>query len=265
MVLQIAILGSLEAHVNGALVCVPAGKQRALLTLLTVRAPHPVSAESVAEALWPRAAPAEAMRRLRVTASRLRRSLGAAGSALETVASGYRLAVEADAIDARRFETLIGSARAARLEGDSAAARRLLDDALGLWRGPALADVAFESFAQGDIARLEELRLAAVEERIDARLALGEHPLVVAELEQLAAEHPSRERLVGLLMLALYRCGRQTDALEVYTRGRQRLDEELGLEPSPELQRLQEAILRHDPSLEVDGSVDHVHAPEGVV
>ena len=137
--------------------------------------------------------------------------------------------------------------------GDAAAARRLLDDALGLWRGPALADVGYESFAQAEIARLEELRLAALEERIDARLSQGEHALVVAELEQLSAEHPSRERLVGLLMLALYRCGRQSDALEVYTRGRLRLDEELGLEPSPELQRLQEAILRHDPSLEASG------------
>ena len=150
------------------------------------------------------------MRSLQVTVSRLRRSLGAAGAALETVASGYRLAVEADAIDARRFETLIDAARAARVEGDAAAARRLLDDALALWRGPALADVGFESFAQGEIARLEELRVAALEERIDARLSQGEHALVVAELEQLSAEHPSRERLVGLLMLALYRCGRQS-------------------------------------------------------
>ncbi len=231
----------------------PAGKQRALLMWLAMRAPRPVSAESAAEALWPAPPPAEAMRSLQVTVSRLRRSLGAAGSALETVASGYRLAVEADAIDARRFETLVDAARAARVGGDAAAARRLLDDALGLWRGPALADVGFESFAQGEIARLEELRVAALEERIDARLAEGEHALVVAELEQLSAEHPSRERLVGLLMLALYRCGRQTDALEVYTRGRLRLDEELGLEPSPELQRLQEAILRHDPSLEALG------------
>src|SRR5215217_7781660 len=250
MALQVAILGSIESRVDGEVVDVPAGKQRALLTLLALRAPQPVSAESAADSLWPRAAPAEAMRSLQVTVSRLRRSLGAAGSALETVASGYRLALEPDAIDARRFETLIGSARAARLEGDSAAARRLLDDALGLWRGPALADVAFESFAQGDIARLEELRLAAVEERIDARLALGEHPLVVAELEQLAAEHPSRERLISLRMLALYRCGRQTDALEVYTRSRRRLDAELGLEPSSQLRHLEEAILRHDPSLQ---------------
>jgi predicted ATPase/DNA-binding SARP family transcriptional activator len=271
MALQIAILGSVEPRMNGHVVGVPAGKQRALLTLLAVRAPRPVSAEAAAEALWPRAAPAEAMRSLQVTVSRLRRSLGAAGSALETVASGYRLAVEADAIDARRFEMLIAEARAARVEGDGAAARRLLDDALGLWRGPALADVGFESFAQAEIARLDELRVAALEERIDVRLSEGEHALVVAELEQLSAEHPSRERLVGLLMLALYRCGRQSDALEVYTRGRRRLDEELGLEPSPELQRLQEAILRHDPSLEAAGPGDRHStrgssaAPEGVV
>jgi DNA-binding SARP family transcriptional activator len=254
MALQIAILGSVEPRVNGNVVSVPAGKQRALLTRLAVHAPHPVSAESAAEALWPRAAPAEAMRNLQVTVSRLRRSLGAAGSVLETVASGYRLAVEADAIDARRFETLVDEARAARVAGDGEAARRLLDDALGLWRGPALADVGFESFAQAEIARLEEFRLVALEERIDVRLSAGEHALVVAELEQLSAEHPSRERLVGLLMLALYRCGRQSDALEVYTRGRLRLDEELGLEPLPELQRLQEAILRQDTSLELEPS-----------
>ncbi len=250
MGLQIAILGSVEPRVDEDVVDVPAGKQRALLTLLALRAPQPVSAESAADALWPRAAPAEGMRSLQVTVSRLRRSLGHAGAALETVASGYRLAVEPDAIDARRFETLIESARAARLAGDGATARCLLDDALGLWRGPALADVAFDSFAQGEIARLEELRLAAREERIDARLSAGEHPLVVAELEQLAAEHPSRERLVALLMLALYRCGRQTDALEVYTQNRRRLDEELGLDPSAQLRRLEEAILRHDPSLD---------------
>jgi predicted ATPase/DNA-binding SARP family transcriptional activator len=250
MALQIAILGSVEPRVDETVVGVPAGKQRALFALLALHAPQPVSAESAVDALWPRGEPAEAMRNLRVTVSRLRRSLGAAGSALETVASGYRLAVEPDQIDAWRFETLIGSARAARLDGDEATARRLLDDALALWRGPALADVAFESFAQGDIARLEELRLAAVEERIDARLTAGEHLLVVAELDQLAAEHPSRERMLSLLMLALYRCGRQTDALEVYTRSRHRLDAELGLEPSSQLRSLQEAILRQDPSLE---------------
>jgi DNA-binding SARP family transcriptional activator len=251
MGLQIAILGSTEPRLDEDVVGVPAGKQRALLTLLAMQAPHPVSAETAADALWPRAAGAEAMRNLQVTVSRLRRSLGSAGSALETVPSGYRLMVAPEAIDAQRFEALIEVARTTRLEGDGAQARRLLDDALGLWRGPALADVAFESFAQGEIARLEELRIAAQEERIDARLVAGEHSLVVAELEQLAAEHPSRERPVALLMLALYRCGRQSDALEAYTQHRRRLDEELGLEPSAQLRRLEEDILRQEPALDV--------------
>jgi DNA-binding SARP family transcriptional activator len=250
MTLQIAILGSTEPRMDGEVIGVPAGKQRALLTLLATRAPQPVSAEAAAEALWPNSAPVEAMRSLQVAVSRLRRSLGTAAPAVETVASGYRLAVEADAIDARRFEALVNTAQAARSEGDAAAARRQLDDALGLWRGPALADAEFESFAQGEIARLEELRLAALEERVDARLSAGQHALVVAELEQLAAEHPSRERLVGLLMLALYRCGRHADALEIYTQNRRRLDAELGLDPSSELRRLQEAILRQDPRLD---------------
>jgi predicted ATPase/DNA-binding SARP family transcriptional activator len=250
MALEIAILGPVEARAHGQVVGVPAGKQRALLALLSVRSPHPVSAESAVDALWPRADPADAMRNLRVTVSRLRRSLGASGSALETVGSGYRLAVEPDAIDARRFETLVGEAQRARAEGDTAAARDALDDAFALWRGPPLADVAFESFAQGELRRLEELRLLACEERIEARLAHGEHALIVGELEQLVSEHPSRERLLGLLMIALHRCDRQTEALEVYTRGRRRLDEELGLEPSTTLRRLQEAILRHDPALD---------------
>ena len=146
-----------------------------------------------------------------------------------------------------------GPARAARLEGDGATARRLLDDALGLWRGPALADVAFESFAQGEIARLEELRLAAVEERIDARLSAGEHLLVVAELEQLVP--PSIRRASGWSACSCWRCiaaGARPTRWRSTRRSRRRLDAELGLEPSSLLRRLEEAILRHDPSLEPD-------------
>ena len=264
MPLQIAILGPIEPRMDGDLVDLPAGKQRALLALLATRAPQPVSAEVAAEALWPRAAPAEAMRSLQVAVSRLRRSLGAAAPAVETVATGYRLAVEPDAIDARRFEALVTTAQAARADGEPADARRLLDDALALWRGPALADVEYESFAQGEIARLEELRLAALEERVEARLSAGEHALVVAELEQLTGDHPSRERLVGLLMLALYRCGRQADALEVYTQNRRRLDAELGLDPASDLRRLQEEILRQDPALDAPSEPEQTRelAPE---
>ena len=262
MSLEIGILGPLEPRSDGETLRVPAGRQRALLCLLVVRAPQPVAAEAAADLLWPEAPPAEATRSLQVTVSRLRRSLAAAGAPVETLASGYRLAVADDAIDARRFEALVERARAARAH-DAPAARRLLDDALALWRGPALADAAFEGFAQGEIARLEELRLAALEERLDVRLATGEAALVVGELEQLSAEHPSRERLLALLMLALYRCGRQTEALEAYSRGRRRLDEELGLEPSAELQRLQGAILRQDASLAAPDASEP--PPEGVV
>ena len=262
MGLEIAILGPLEARSDGEMLQVPAGKQRALLSLLVVRAPHPVAAEAAAEALWPEAPGSEATRSLQVTVSRLRRSLAPAGASVETLASGYRLAVADDALDARRFEALVERARAARAH-DAPAARRLLDEALALWRGPALADAAFEGFAQGEIARLEELRLVALEERLDVRLAIGEAAPLVGELEQLAAEHPSRERIVGLLMLALYRSGRQADALDAYTRARRRLDEELGLEPSAALQQLQSAILRQDASLAAPGAGEP--PPEGVV
>ena len=247
MAMHIGILGPVEVRLDGEALDVPAGKQRALLALLALRVPQALGAETIAEALWPGADPARASRSVQVTVSRLRRSLGPGGDAVETLATGYRLAVAADAIDAQRFERLVGAAASER---DPAASRRLLDEALALWRGAALADVAFESFAQGEIARLDELRLVALEQRADACIAQGEHALVVPELEQLTADHPARERLLSLLMTALYRCGRQADALAVFDRGRRRLDEELGLQPSPELQQLQAMILRQDAALE---------------
>ena len=265
MSLQVAILGTVESSVDGDAVPLPAGRQRALLTLLAVKAPQPVSADVAAEALWPGASPREALRSVQVTVSRLRHSLGAGGTAIETVPAGYRLAIADDAIDARRFEALLLDAREARERGDAAAARKLLEAALALWRGPPLADVAFEGFAQGEIARLEELHAGAIEERLEARIDEGEHAHVVAELEQLAAEQPSRERLLALLMLALYRSGRQADALEVYRRGRSRLDEELGLRPSAELRALQEAILRQDPSLDPKADGERELSGDGLV
>lgn len=243
------ILGPFETRFDGDVVGVPAGKQRALLTLLAVRAPHPVSADSAAEALWPRAAPAEAMRSLQVTVSRLRRSLGAAGSALETVASGYRLAVQADAIDALRFEQLAADGYRELEDGEPERAARALRAALSLWRGPALADLAFETFAQAEIGRLEEERLAALEARVGADLAVGRSGELAGELQQLVALHPLRERLHGQLMLALYRSGRQADALQAYRDARDVLVEQLGIEPGPELRELERAILAHDPLL----------------
>jgi predicted ATPase/DNA-binding SARP family transcriptional activator len=250
MGLHVAILGSMELRVDDHPVAVAPGKQRALLALLALRAPEPISADAAADALWPAAASPQSLRTLQVTVSRLRRSMGTAAEALETLPAGYRLALEHDAIDARRFEQLTREGARARVDGQLGNARRLLDQALGLWRGPPLADVAFQPFAQGDIARLEELRLTALEERTEVSLALGEHQLVVGELERLACEHPDRERLVRQLMLALYRCGRQAEALAAYREAHRRLAHDLGLEPSAELRQLETAILRRDASLE---------------
>src|SRR5215207_2475550 len=253
MALQVAILGSIESRVDGEVVGVPAGKQRALLTLLALRAPQPVSAESAADALWPRAAPAEAMRSLHVTVSRLRRSLEAGGSALETVASGYRLAVGAAAIDARRFEQLCADGHRALADGEPECAASALREALSLWRGPVLADVAFEEFAQAEIRRLEDERLAAVEARVQADLALGRHAELAGELQQLVAAHPLRERLHGQLMLSLYRSGRQADALQAYRAARDVLVDRLGIEPGHELRELERAILAQDSTLDLAG------------
>jgi predicted ATPase/DNA-binding SARP family transcriptional activator len=261
MRLYVAILGSVELRVDGRPMAIAAGKQRALLALLALRAPEPISADAAADELWPAAAPPQSLRTLQVTVSRLRRSMGAAADALETLPSGYRLALEDEAIDAHRCERLMREGARARAGGELRVARRFLDEALALWRGPALADVAFEPFAQGEIARLEELRLTALEERTDVLLELGEHQLAVGDLKDIATRHPDRERLLRQLMLALYRCGRQPEALAAYQRARRRLADELGLEPSVELRRLESAILRQDASLDVDAQPDESSGP----
>jgi DNA-binding SARP family transcriptional activator len=159
------------------------------------------------------------------------------------------LTVDPGQLDAERFQDLLADARRALAEGEPGAAAERAEQALALWRGPALADFAYESFAQAEIARLDELRLCAQEERIEAELALGRHRQLVGELEALAAQHPLRERLRGQLMLALYRSDRQAEALQVYQQCRLTLAEELGLEPSQSLQRLERQILEQDPAL----------------
>jgi predicted ATPase/DNA-binding SARP family transcriptional activator len=169
-----------------------------------------------------------------------------------TEGPGYRFCVEPDELDAARFEQLVARGRCERAEGAADAAVATLRQALALWRGPALSDVAYETFAQAEIVRLEELRVVAVEERIEAELALAHHADLVPELEALVADQPSRERLHGQLMLALYRCGRQTDGLAGFRRARRVLRDELGLEPGPELRELQQAILRHDAALRIE-------------
>jgi YVTN family beta-propeller protein len=193
--------------------------------------------------------------------SNLRKVLGE--GLLVTRGHGYLLTPEPDQTDLDRFQSLVAQGQRALQEGDARTAAARLREALGLWRGPALADFAYESFAQAEIARLGQSRLSALEERIDAELALGEHAGLVGELEALVHQHPLRERFVGQLMLALYRSGRQAEALESYRIARRRLAEELGLEPSRDLQRLERAILAQDPALEPPAR-DTIRAPPAI-
>jgi len=238
------ILGPLEV-VDSDRRPLPLGgpKQRALLALLLLHANEVVSADTLIDRLWGGGPPATAAKVLQVQVWRLRKALGT--EALATRAPGYVLGVGADELDLARFERLLAEARGA--EPATAAAK--LRDALSLWRGTPLADLAYEQFASTEVARLEELRLVALEERIEADLAIGRHSELVPELEALVAEHPLREQIRGQLMVALYRSGRQADALQSYRRARELLLEELGLDPSPPLQELERAILSHDPSL----------------
>src|SRR5215217_7022897 len=227
-----------------------AGRQAARRTRGPVAGRHePVSAERLAAALWGEDAPGGAIRTVQVYVSRLRRALGEDGL-LTTSRAGYRLRVRPGELDLDRFGRLVEEGRRALGDARAAAAGEMLREALGLWRGPALADLAFEPFAHAEIARLEELRQAAVEVRIEADLAAGQHVESVPELQRLVDEHPLRERLHGQLMLALYRSGRQAEALDVYRDARRVLVEQLGIEPGAELQRLQQAMLAHDPAIQ---------------
>jgi DNA-binding SARP family transcriptional activator/DNA-binding beta-propeller fold protein YncE len=248
---EFRVLGPLEVIVGGRDVALGGAKQRALFALLLLRANEPVSTDALIDHLWAGTPPASAAKVLQNHVLRLRRLLGdhAAGAErLVTRAPGYLLRVAPEELDAHRFAALVDAARGER-EADPATAAARLREALGLWRGPALCDVADEGFAQAEIRRLEELWLHAREELIDAQLALGAHEALVPELEALVAEHPFRERLRGLLMEALYRCGRQQEALDVVRQVRSLMHQELGLEPGPELRRLEKAILDQDPGL----------------
>ncbi len=247
--MELRILGPFQVFDDSSReVGLPTGRERALLAALVLRRAEVVSVDTLVAALWGDTAPSTAVKAVQGYVSHLRRVLASDG-ALVTQAPGYVLRVPADAVDAHRFATLAAEASRA-LQDDPETALGTFDQALAMWRGPALVDFAFADFAQREIRRLEELRLETVEGRFEAMLELGRHAAVVAEVETQVAEHPMRERLRGQLMLALYRCGRQADALEVYRVGRRLLDEELGLAPAAELQRLEKAILNHDPSLE---------------
>ncbi|MDA0166050.1 AAA family ATPase [Solirubrobacter ginsenosidimutans] len=251
MGLQFRILGPLEARGERGAVALGAGKVRVVLAVLLLRANEPVSAERLAMALWGDEAPAGAVKTVHVYVSRLRKALGDP-ALIETTPAGYRLRVRPGELDLERFERGVEAGRRALAAGQPERAAALLRDALGLWRGPALAELEFESFARNEIARLEEQRVAAIEARVDADLAAGADAGLVSELRPLLVEHPEREWLAGQLMLALYRSGRQTEALEVFRDARQRLVEAVGVEPGPQLARLHEAVLAHDESLELD-------------
>jgi predicted ATPase/DNA-binding SARP family transcriptional activator len=247
---EFRILGSIEAEDDGRTLELGGLRERTLLTRLLLSANHVVSADRLAEDLWSGNPPPHSTATLRVYISRLRRVLGRHAGILLTQAHGYRLKVGKDQLDAARFERLVRDADADMAAGRAERAAVTLREALDLWRGPALSDVAEMAFAQADAGRLEEARLAALESRVDADLACGRHASLVAELEGLTAGHPLRERLTGQRILALYRCGRQADALSAYTELGDRLRSELGIDPSPELRRLQERILRQDPGLD---------------
>ena len=224
-----------------------APKQRVLLLCLLLRRGEVVAADRLADAVWGDRPPASAENLVQVYVSRLRKVLGE--QAVETRPPGYVLRIESEHVDAARFERLLADGRAATAAGDVRLGASLLGRGLTLWRGPALADVADASFASTEARRLEELRLVCLEERIGADLALGRHQEVASELAALVGEHPLRERLQRQLMLALYRCGRQAEALDVYRDARRALSDELGLEPSAELRELERAILRQDGAL----------------
>lgn len=240
------VLGPLEVVKEDAALPLGGPKQRALLAILILRANELVSSDQLIEALWGEESPRAAANTVQVYVSRLRKLLGA--DRLSRRHSGYVLRIERDEFDRAQFEQLVEDSRT----GEPASARETLRQALGLWRGPPLADLAHEDFAQSEIRRLDELRAVALEQRIEADLALGEHAALVPELEALVTQHPLRERLRAHQMLALYRAGRQAEALASYENARLTLLEELGLEPSGELRALQRAILRQDETLVTD-------------
>jgi DNA-binding SARP family transcriptional activator len=245
---EFRILGPLEMTDGERAVSFDAPKQRTLLGVLLLHANEVVSSERLIDELWGEQPPVTAVKAVQTYVSQLRRALGR--DVIATRPPGYALCAEEDALDAARFRSLVAEARRLAASGEVERADAVYREALALWRGPPLADVVFESFARNEVERLGEERLDALMSRIDCDLALGWHDELVAELETLVKQYPLRERLRAQLMLALYRCGRQAEALAVYQDARRTLVEELGLEPGREVQDLEKAILTHDPTME---------------
>jgi DNA-binding SARP family transcriptional activator len=251
-VLEFRILGPLEARGGDTPLSLGTPKQRAVLAYLLLHRNALVSSERLVQALWGERPPARAINTVQVYVSRLRKLLAnetAHDVRIETVAGGYRLELEPGALDLDRFEALYEEGSAALQYGDTRAAAAKLEEALALWHGAPLADFAFQEWAEDEIRRLEERRLLCVERRLEAELEAGRHGDAVPELEQLVREYPLRERLRALLMVGLYWSGRQADALGAYRDARQTLRDQLGLEPSPELKRLEQRILRQEVDL----------------
>ncbi|HEU0248765.1 MAG TPA: BTAD domain-containing putative transcriptional regulator [Gaiellaceae bacterium] len=262
-VLEFRILGPLEVIGDDGPIPLGGPKQRATLAILLLDANRVVSVDRLADDLYSGAAPVTAVTQVQRQISELRKSIGA--SAIETRAPGYVIRLTSEQLDLKHFEHRTEEATRALARGDARAAADLFGDALELWRGPPLADLAHEPFAQISIERLEEIRLAALEQRIDAELALGSHARLVGELEELVAAHPLRERFRGQLMIAMYRAGRQPEALDVYRRARETLVEEFGIEPTPALRELERAILAQDPSLDLEHAAPRSIAPGAIL
>src|SRR5215469_5654567 len=250
--IEYRLLGPTEVGLNGRAVDIGGRKQRALLAILLLSANEPVSRDVLVDRLWGERPPPGAQHTLEVYVSRLRKTLEPIAGSEVVLArpGGYVLRTAAESIDIRRFERLSAQGRRALDDGATDRAAADLREALALWRGAPLSDVSKELFAQGEITRLEEMRKSVIEDRIEAELALGRHQDLVAELHALVDAHPLRERLYQQLMIALYRCGRQAEALAVYRSARPTLVQELGIEPGPGLKRMERAILGQDASLE---------------
>jgi DNA-binding SARP family transcriptional activator len=248
--LDFRVLGPLEVYRGSSALPLGGQRQRGLLTLLLLYANEVVSRDRLIEGVWGERPPKTVDAAVRVYLSKLRKLLGSDGSEVALVSRppGYILEVEPEQLDLHRFERLVHEGREAlaALSAEKAAAR--LGEALALWRGHPLEDLPYASFTASTVGRLVELRLCALEDRIEAELALGQHFDLVPELEALIAEYPLRERLRAQLMVALYRTGRQSEALQAYRAARRLLAEELGIDPGPELQNLEKAILVHDPA-----------------
>ena len=256
------ILGPLEVRANGDRLRLGGRKQRALLAVLLLNANKVVSRDRLIDVLWGEKPPPTASHTLDAYLSRLRKALASDGDGevrLITLAPGYVLRIAPDQLDLARFERLAADGQRALDAGEPELAAAKLRQAEALWHGRPLADLEFEPFARADVQRLEQLGVGNVEQRVEAELALGRHEMLVPELEALVTGHPLRERLRGQLMLALYRSGRQAEALAVYREGRVLLREELGLDPCPQLQELERAVLRQDPALDAPSA----RAPTG--